>query len=207
MRITGGKLKGRLTETPYGKMAIRPAMDRMRESLFDILDSQLNGKSFLDLFSGSGTIALEAVSHGATNVSLCEMDRSKAKVIFKNVSMAEELGVRINCHFMAVELYLKRCKEKFDFVFFDPPFPYKFRLELLQILESRKILNPEGTVLIHYPAEDPLPEKIGSLELVDKRIYGRSIVNFYKYAQSNSENKICETNQTQGQKSSAYLNT
>lgn len=197
MRITGGKLKGRVTETPYGKMAIRPAMDRMRESLFDILDSQLKGKSFLDLFSGSGTIALEAVSHGATNVSLCEMDRSKAKIIFKNVSMAEELGVRINCHFMAVELYLKRCKEKFDFVFFDPPFPYKFRLELLQILESRKILNPEGTVLIHYPAEDPLPEKIGSLELVDKRIYGRSIVNFYKYAQNNSENKTCENNQTQ----------
>lgn len=197
MRITGGKLKGRITETPYGKMAIRPAMDRMRESLFDILDSQLEGKSFLDLFSGSGTIALEAVSHGATNVSLCEMDRSKAKVIFKNVSMAEEFGVRIKCHFMAVELYLKRCKEKFDFVFFDPPFPYKFRLELLQILESRKILNPEGTVLIHYPAEDPLPEKIGSLELVDKRIYGRSIVNFYKYAQINSENK---TNETQEQK-------
>lgn len=189
MRITGGKLKGRITETPYGKMAIRPAMDRMRESLFDILDSQLKEKSFLDLFSGSGTIALEAVSHGATNVSLCEMDRSKAKVIFKNVSMAEEFGVRIKCHFMAVELYLKRCKEKFDFVFFDPPFPYKFRLELLQILESRKILNPEGTVLIHYPAEDPLPEKIGSLELADKRIYGRSVVNFYKYAQINAENE------------------
>ena len=108
MRITGGKLKGRFTETPYGKMAIRPAMDKMRESVFAVLDPILEGKSFLDLFSGSGTIALEAVSHGATDVSLCEMDKSKAKIVFQNVKMAEEVGVRIKCHFMAVELYLKR---------------------------------------------------------------------------------------------------
>ena len=52
MRITGGKLKGRYTDTPNGKMAIRPAMDRMRESLFDIIGRDLPGKSFLDLFSG-----------------------------------------------------------------------------------------------------------------------------------------------------------
>ena len=116
MRITGGKLKGRVTETPYGKMAIRPAMDKMRESVFNIIGFSLEGKSFLDLFSGSGTIALEAVSHGASAVTLCEMDKSKAKTILKNVKMAEEVGVRINCRFMSVELFLKRCKEKFDHI-------------------------------------------------------------------------------------------
>lgn len=105
MRITGGKLKGRVTETPYGKMAIRPAMDKMRESVFNIIGFSLEGKSFLDLFSGSGTIALEAVSHGASAVTLCEMDKSKAKTILKNVKMAEEVGVRINCRFMSVELF------------------------------------------------------------------------------------------------------
>ena len=91
-------------------MAIRPAMDKMRESVFNILGTKLSGKSFLDLFSGSGTIALEAVSHGAAEVSLCEMDKSKAKIVISNVAMAEEAGVRIDCHFMAVELFLKRCK-------------------------------------------------------------------------------------------------
>lgn len=95
MRITGGKLKGRTTEVPGGKMAIRPAMDRMRESIFDIIGPELEGKSFLDLFSGSGTIAIEAVSHGAASVSLCEMDRAKAKTVLKNVAMTEEAGVRI----------------------------------------------------------------------------------------------------------------
>ncbi|WP_308687459.1 16S rRNA (guanine(966)-N(2))-methyltransferase RsmD [uncultured Treponema sp.] len=181
MRITGGKLKGRVTETPYGKMAIRPAMDKMRESVFNIIGFSLEGKSFLDLFSGSGTIALEAVSHGASAVTLCEMDKSKAKTILKNVKMAEEVGVRINCRFMAVELFLKRCKEKFDYIFLDPPFPYKFRKELVETTGARELLTKNGQLLIHYPAEDPLPDKIGNLVLSDKRIYGRSIVNFYKY--------------------------
>ncbi len=180
MRITGGKLKGRITQTPYGKIAIRPAMDKMRESVFAIIGPELEGKSFLDLFSGSGTIAIEAVSHGAKNVTLCEMDRSKAKIVFDNVKMAEEVGVRINCHFMAVELFLKRHKGQYDFIFLDPPFPYKFRRELLETISRRNLLAPGGKVLIHYPAEDSLGEEIESLVQTDKRIYGRSIVNFYR---------------------------
>ncbi|MCI7397272.1 MAG: 16S rRNA (guanine(966)-N(2))-methyltransferase RsmD [Spirochaetia bacterium] len=192
MRITGGKLKGRVTQTPYGKMAIRPAMDKMRESVFAILDPVLEGKSFLDLFSGSGTIALEAVSHGANDVSLCEMDKSKAKIVFSNVKMAEEVGVRIKCHFMAVELFLKRCKGKYDFIFMDPPFPYKFRKELIETAGKRELLNEDGKLLIHYPEEDALPDRIGNLELVDKRIYGRSIVNFYAYSKDRSGSSACE---------------
>lgn len=192
MRITGGKLKGRVTQTPYGKMAIRPAMDKMRESVFAILDPVLEGKSFLDLFSGSGTIALEAVSHGANDVSLCEMDKSKAKIVFSNVKMAEEVGVRIKCHFMAVELFLKRCKGKYDFIFMDPPFPYKFRKELIETAGKRGLLNEDGKLLIHYPEEDALPDRIGNLELVDKRIYGRSIVNFYAYSKDRSGSSACE---------------
>ena len=192
MRITGGKLKGRVTQTPYGKMAIRPAMDKMRESVFAILDPVLEGKSFLDLFSGSGTIALEAVSHGANDVSLCEMDKSKAKIVFSNVKMAEEVGVRIKCHFMAVELFLKRCKGKYDFIFMDPPFPYKFRKELIETAGKRELLNEDGKLLIHYPEEDALPDRIGNLELVDKRVYGRSIVNFYAYAKDRSGSSACE---------------
>lgn len=181
MRITGGLLKGRVTETPYGKMAIRPAMDKMRESVFNIIGTELSGKSFLDLFSGSGTIALEAVSHGATQVSLCEMDRSKAKIVFKNVAMAEEVGLRVDCHFMAVELFLKRCKEKYDFIFLDPPFPYKYRLDLVNTIAERELITQDGTVIIHYPKEDPLPDTVGTLEKTDHRVYGRSIVDFYKF--------------------------
>ena len=82
MRITGGVLRGRIIKCPDG--IIRPAMDRMRESVFSIL-GDLSGKSFLDLFSGSGTIAIEAVSRGASQVELCEKDKIvNSCKIFKN---------------------------------------------------------------------------------------------------------------------------
>lgn len=179
MRITGGRLKGRVIKCPDG--IIRPAMDRMRESVFAIL-GDLEGKSWLDLFSGSGTIAIEAVSRGSKEVQLCEKDKIKIKQVLENVSVTEkELGVKIGCHFMAVELFLKRCKDKFDYIFLDPPFPYKYRLDLLKIIEQRKLVKEGGFVMIHFPEEDMLPEQIGTLSLRDKRIYGRSIVNFYSF--------------------------
>ncbi|MBP3773373.1 MAG: 16S rRNA (guanine(966)-N(2))-methyltransferase RsmD [Treponema sp.] len=177
MRITGGTLKGRVIKCPDG--IIRPAMDRMRESVFAIL-GDLSEKSWLDLFSGSGTIAIEAVSRGSRDVQLCEKDKIKIKQVLENVSLTEkELGVKIGCHFMAVELFLKRCKDTFDYIFLDPPFPYKYRLDLMKTIEKRRLVNENGLVMIHFPEEDMLPEKIGTLVLKDKRIYGRSIVHFY----------------------------
>ena len=86
MRITGGELRGRIIKCPDG--VIRPAMDRMRESVFAIL-GDLSGKSFLDLFSGSGTIAIEAVSRGASHVELVEKDTIKIGTVLKNVAVTE----------------------------------------------------------------------------------------------------------------------
>lgn len=177
MRITGGQLKGRIIKCPDG--IIRPAMDKMRESVFAIL-GDLQGKSWLDLFSGSGTIAIEAVSHGATDVELCEKDRLKIKTVLENVSLTEkEMGVKIRCHFMAVELFVKRCKRQFDYIFLDPPFPYKFHEQLVAQCAQRGLLKCGGILMVHRPSEHEMPEKIESLSLSDRRTYGRSVVDFY----------------------------
>lgn len=181
MRITGGKLKGRIIKCPEG--IIRPAMDRMRESVFSIL-GDLSGKSWLDLFSGSGTIAIEAVSRGANHVELCEKDKIKINTVLENVKITEkECGTKIQCHFMPVEYFIKRCKTSFDYIFFDPPFPYKFHEQLIKQADENKILNKAGTILVHRPEEHFMPEKIGNLVRTDQRIYGRSIVDFYTYPQ------------------------
>ncbi|NLC91961.1 MAG: 16S rRNA (guanine(966)-N(2))-methyltransferase RsmD [Treponema sp.] len=180
MRITGGVLKGRIIKCPDG--VIRPAMDRMRESIFSIL-GDLSGKSFLDLFSGSGTIAIEAVSRGSTDVELCEKDRIKVNTVFDNVSITEkEMDVKIKCHFMPVEYYIKRCKRTFDYIFFDPPFPYKFHEQLILQADENSLLNKTGTILVHRPEEHFMPDKIGNLSRIDQRVYGRSIVDFYAYS-------------------------
>lgn len=182
MRITGGMLKGRVTKCPDG--VIRPAMDRMRESVFAVL-GDLAGKSFLDLFSGSATIALEAVSRGANPVELCEKDKIKCNTILDNVVMAEEIGVKIKCHFMPVEYFVKRCKSSFDYVFLDPPFAYRFHEQLVKDVALKGIIKAGGTILVHRPEETAMPATatdIGggkSLILADRRIYGRSVVDFY----------------------------
>lgn len=136
MRITGGKLKGRVIKCPDG--VIRPAMDRMRESVFAIL-GDLDGKSWLDLFSGSGTIAIEAVSRGASHVELCEKDRIKVNTVLENVKVTEkECGVKIQCHFMPVEYFIKRCKNQFDYIFLTHPFRINFMNSLL-LMQTKKV--------------------------------------------------------------------
>jgi len=174
MRITGGQLCGRKVEVPDG--IIRPAMDRMRESVFAIL-GDLTGKSFLDIFSGSGIIALEAASRGADPVDAVEMDTLKRSTLIKNVSISP---VRINCHFMSAELFVKRAKNSFDYIFCDPPFPYRFKQQLVSSIARSKLMIPGSTLLIHRPREDQFPETLEQLQLIDRREYGRSIVDFYR---------------------------
>ena len=149
----------------------------MRESVFAVL-GDLAGKSFLDLFAGSGVLALEASSRGADPVVCVEKDRDKFPILLTNVSMAER---RIQCHRMAAELFLKRNKKRFSIIFLDPPFPYSHRKELLASISERKMLADNGLVLLHYPEEDTPPEQEGSLETEDERKYGRSRVRFYRY--------------------------
>lgn len=174
MRITGGMLCGRIIKCPEG--IIRPAMDRMRESLFSIL-GDLTGKSFLDMFAGSGILSLEAASRGATKIDLVEKDKLKVSTILENVSISP---VKINCHFMTVELYIKRNKEQYDVVFLDPPFPYKYHQDLILRCSDTGKLKNDGVLLIHRPSERHLDEKIGNYVRTDERVYGRSILDFYR---------------------------
>lgn len=178
MRITGGVYCGRTVEVPSGPLEIRPAMDRMRESVFGVL-GDMTGLSFLDLFSGSGIIALEAASRGAYPITCVERDKAKFPFLLRNVSICER---RIECKALPVELFLSRNKSSFDIAFLDPPFPYGFRLELLRSLEKGLTLKPGGLALMHFPREDKLPQSLGSLAAEDERGFGRSIVRFYRKA-------------------------
>lgn len=82
---------------------------------------------------------------------------------------------------MPVEYFIKRCKRSFDFIFFDPPFPYKFHEDLIAQADKNGLLNKTGTILVHRPEEHYMPDKIGNLTRTDQRVYGRSIVDFYTY--------------------------
>ena len=215
MRITGGTLLGRHAALPPG--IIRPAMDRMRESVFGIL-GDLSGKSFLDLFSGSGIIALEAASRGASYIEAVEQDKKKSSTLIQNTQIARP--TRIFCRFIACELYVMRAKRHFDIIFCDPPFPYAFKTNLVESIGASRLMCPAAakipaatsdkapepaaaTGIVEKAGEEaaaapsililhrPREEKIAypqSLRLTDRREYGRSIVDFLEYSAGSPHN-------------------
>lgn len=214
MRVTGGEYGGRRIAVPPGE--IRPAMDRMRESLFSILTSgygTLEGLTVLDLFSGSGSMALEALSRGARSAVLVERDRGKAAVIRANLAHVQ--AARWRLVIAPAERYVKRAGGQlkaaggggspggapnagaaprlqgeaggspgwpppFDLVFADPPFRYPGKARLLGAVAAAGLLAPGGRLVLHFPKEDGLEEPVAGLELVDRRAYGRSIVQMYE---------------------------
>ena len=176
MRITGGKYCRRNVICPSG--VIRPAMDRMRESLFSIL-GDLSGLSFLDLFSGSGCVAIEAASRGAEPIHLVEMDRGKRETIEKNLSFVEE---EKHLFMMDVTRYILTSSYKYDIIYADPPFNMEGKVELAKKIASREMLKDHGLFIIHYPEEEKKlwPEEIEGFSFKDERKYGRSMVRFYE---------------------------
>lgn len=180
MNIIGGTLKGKRLSFEKGSLSVRPAMARMRKSAFDILGKNLVGKSFLDLFGGTGSIALEAASRGASRVVLCEKDKEKAATLIANAKLAEAQGISVQCHFIAAELFLLRNKESFDFAFFDPPFSYRFKNDLLELAVKHSLLNKDGILLFHLPKKEALSLANPMLSCFDSRHFGNSTLLFFK---------------------------
>lgn len=176
MRITGGKYLGRNIICPPG--VIRPAMDRMRTSLFAILGN-LEQYSFLDLFSGSAVVGIEAASRGASTVHLVENDRKKAPTIRKNISFVES---DITLFLTDVFSFVRQAKQRYDIVYADPPFTLQRKIELATLVAEKEVVEPGGLFIVHYPREEQesWPENIEDLHFSDERSYGRSLVRFYQ---------------------------
>ena len=173
MRITGGTIRGRRVVCPPG--VIRPAMDRMRESMFSIL-GPLDGFSFLDLFTGSGLVGLEAWSRGARPVVLVEKDRGKRRDILANLSGLDPAPV---LRLEPVERFVARNRTAFDIVYLDPPFDYPHKRDLLRRLPRPGCLHETTRVLIHAPSREALPEDEVGLVRTDQREYGGSTLTFF----------------------------
>ncbi|MDR3333298.1 MAG: RsmD family RNA methyltransferase [Treponema sp.] len=173
MRVSGGTLGGRRVAVPRG--IIRPSMDRMRESVFASL-GDLTGCSFLDMFSGSGIIALEAASRGADPIEAVEKDPLKRNTLLQNVSLSP---VRIWCRFMAVERYVMRARRYFDVIFCDPPFDYRFKWELVRTIAVSPLMQEGSRLLIHRPREDVPAVPLEALVQEGSKVYGRSVVDFF----------------------------
>lgn len=188
MRITGGSLRSRSLRAPHGQ-ATRPTSDRVREALFAILDSagRLAGARVLDLYAGTGALALEALSRGAAAATLVESGRQALEAARANVaSLGLPDRVRIlACDVGAAVDRLGR-HGPFDLVLVDPPWALVDARErgvgpILALLAASGALAPGATVVLEHSARTPAPE-IAGLERMDTRRYGDAALAFYKPA-------------------------
>lgn len=166
-------------KTPKG-MNSRPTVDRVKESVFNILTPYIAGSDVLDLFSGTGALAIEALSRGANSAVIVEADR-KTCVIIKENLMHTRLNekARICCRKAAAAIKeLGQKGERFDIIFMDPPYLKNFIQETLQLLLENDIITKEGIVVIEHHRDEPVPNRMGSFEKVRCEEYSETCATF-----------------------------
>jgi len=188
MRVISGSLKGRdLGSVPDG---VRPTSDRVRESLFSIL-GDIQGKSVLDLFAGTGALGLEAYSRGASRVVFVERSRKVAHALRKRLRSLdlEDAGKDLKLLSMDAEKALRVLSKpptegdriSFDFVFMDPPYADGHRVGTLEALFAARVLSTDGVVVVEGPKRHPLPAVVGG-RVLEERFYGDTILTWLAQA-------------------------
>jgi 16S rRNA (guanine966-N2)-methyltransferase len=186
MRITGGTLRSRALKAPKG-LATRPTTDRVREALFGILVSAgaVEGARVLDLYAGTGALALEALSRGASTAVLVEAALEALAALHANVS-ALGVGDRAQIVSGHVEHAMRRAAlaGPFDLVFADPPWAIVDAgrpAAVLSELAQRGGIAAEGRVVLEHSVRSP-PLDVDGLVRLDTRRYGDTALTFYKPA-------------------------
>ncbi|WP_456395254.1 16S rRNA (guanine(966)-N(2))-methyltransferase RsmD [Desulfurobacterium sp.] len=196
MRIIGGKYKGRrLYSMPKRKdtKLLRPTTDRVKESVFSILDEYLEGTRFLDLFAGTGNVGIEALSRGAKEVVFVESDRRFCDLIRKNL---KSLGIppiryRIICDdFVKALKKLGNSGVKFDFIYADPPYEKGYYTKIVNLVKNLDLLDENGLLMLEEPKKNPfLPED--NRWIVERRHYGTTTLTFLNFFQPDvGENNV-----------------
>ena len=154
VRIIAGRWRGRRLRFP-ADAGIRPTPDRVRETLFNWLQSDIAGARCLDLFAGSGALGIEALSRGADSVVLVERDARVAAYLRQTLKSLDAPGGEVRLGDAAT--FLRSAGRRFDLVFLDPPFAEQALAPLLAVLAAGRQLAPQGLVYIEHAARDGLP--------------------------------------------------
>lgn len=185
LTISGGALKNHTIKCPPGK--IRPVMRLVREALFQIIhndtlsDGQGQHKNFLDLFSGSGLMSIEAISHGFETATAVEIDKKKWATIYDNISIASP---HIQLAKNSAEKFLLRNTVIFHTIYADPPFDYIYKIDVIKKIIKSRACVVDSTIIIHMPKKESVIDAYEGFIKYDTRHYGGSAVHFFR-----SENK------------------
>ncbi len=178
MRVINGRYKGRVIKTAKD-LFVRPVTDRVKQTLFNVLVNRLefHGAKVLDLFAGSGSLGIEALSRGAEHVTFVDASKEAINCI--------ELNIRIlDCEPQTEILemdgmnYLLRSTASFDVIFADPPYKFKQTMEIPELVFGQKLLKPHGYLLVEH-ATNLRFETTTLYQVALEKKFGRTMVTFF----------------------------
>ncbi len=184
MRIISGQYKGRKINLPNDNKT-RPLKDMVKESIFNVIEHSnkinlsIKNSIILDLFSGSGSFGLEAISRGAANVVFMENYSNVIQVLKKNINL---LNCNKKCKLLNTDCFkyfvsIEELNENFDIIFLDPPYKEKKINLLIEKILEKKILKKNGLIVIHRHKKDDI-DLTNKLRIIDTRFYGISKIIF-----------------------------
>jgi 16S rRNA (guanine(966)-N(2))-methyltransferase RsmD len=187
MRIVTGKFKGREIISPPKSIELRPTSDRVREAIFDVVRFNIADSVFLDLFAGSGAMGIEAISEGAKFSVFVEKNPVALRVIRQNIKVLgienQTLIIKQDAlNFIKSSFSFESFKEKFDFVFLDPPYASKLAGQTMQALINFSFLKSDSIIIAEHAEEEILPEELKSANFFKRfreKKYGKIAVSYY----------------------------
>jgi len=172
-------MRSRKLKAPEG-MDTRPTADRVKEALFSILGSRIYEARVLDLYGGSGALALEAISRGADSAVICDLSSKACAVIQENI---DTLGCQGRAKLLRMKdtaalAALQKNGDAFDLIFLDPPYRMS-TVPICAAIVEYSLLKPDGVIIVEHGRETP-PDIRPPLVLTDHREYGAAGVGFYR---------------------------
>lgn len=182
MNITAGKFKGSKVKIPDEKI-VRPTLSKIRESIFNTLFSMMEfeGKSFLDMFAGSGIMGLEALSRGFKSVLALEKNAKVARILKENY---ENIKLKPNLITGDSLKILPKLNDKFDVIYIDPPYYSGIYEDCLEKIKENSLLNPDAIVILEHVAEVNW-EEFG-FKLIKQKSYGGKMLTFLRRCEPSS---------------------
>jgi 16S rRNA (guanine(966)-N(2))-methyltransferase RsmD len=183
IRIIAGECKGFILKGEVAGEITRPILARVKKSLFDILSPDLKDANFLDLFCGTGSVGIEAVSRGAKKAIFVDKDKNVNKCVKINI---EYCKITDRCEVYSCDIFdfFKTYSNiKFDIIFAGPPYPANLCNNILKNLAETKFLKPETMIVLQHQIKEPIAEDQGIFQKVREKIYGDTKLSFFKIKQ------------------------
>ncbi len=179
MRVIAGRFRGLKLNEPKDDKLIRPTTDRIKEDIFNIISLYVPESKFLDLYSGTGAIAIEAVSRGAEYAHMVERSNESIKIMRSNIAKtkSEEDFLIIKSD---VNKFLATTRNKYDIIFLDPPYMLNNGTEIVNIILDRELLEDDGIIVVECAREYKMPESIGKMKIFKEKNYSHTSVYYYK---------------------------